>query len=151
TPLAGIGIAALAVGSPRLWPTPDWRSARWLMLLLLIGTWGMYMMYTPFDAWWYLRFLLPSWPAMCIGIAVATLRPAEIYGWQAQVLALVVIVLLGVYGIYFAHSHGAFPSGEGDHRYATIAKLVEDYTEPGSVIIAGQNAGPTRYYSGRLT
>jgi hypothetical protein len=46
---------------------------------------------------------------------------------------------------------GVFPPGERDRRYATIAEHVARITEPSAAIIAGQHAGPTRYYSGRLT
>jgi hypothetical protein len=62
-----------------------------------------------------------------------------------------VLCAVGIHGIYFASTHGAFPSGEGDHRYVSIAKLAADATEPSSVIITGQNAGATRYYGGRAT
>ena len=30
-----------------------------------------YRFYRPFDAWWYLRFLLPMWPAMMLLTAAA--------------------------------------------------------------------------------
>ena len=56
---------------------------------------------------------------------------------------------MGVHGIHYAVRNGAFPSGEGDHRYASIAKLVEQATDPSAVIFAGQHSGPTRYYAGR--
>jgi hypothetical protein len=32
-----------------------------------------------------------------------------------------------------------------------VATLVEQFTDPSSVIVTGQNTGPTRYYSGRMT
>jgi hypothetical protein len=62
-----------------------------------------------------------------------------------------ILIGVGIYGIVFAASHGAFPTGEGDHRYATIGKLVEEFTDPTSIILTGQNSGPTRYYGGRIT
>jgi hypothetical protein len=68
-----------------------------------------------------------------------------------RLAAVVLLACVGAHGIYFANRYGAFPSGEGDHRYVSIAKLVEHYTDPRSVIITGQHAGPTRYYGGRAT
>ena len=42
-------------------PTRDTPRA-WLAVVAL-AVFGVYSAYTPFDAWWYLRFLLPAWPA----------------------------------------------------------------------------------------
>src|SRR5207244_367584 len=99
----------------------------------------------------YLRFLLPAWPAMCLGSA-AVLAPFLISRHlPLRGLASAVLLAAGLHGIYYASTHGAFPSGEGDHRYVSIAKLAEEHTEPGSIIITGQNTGPTRYYGGRMT
>ena len=61
------------------------------------------------------------------------------------------VAALGVYGVAYARAHGAFPSGEGDYRYAAVAALVEQSTPATSVIITSQHAGPITYYSGRLT
>ena len=44
---------------------------------------------------------------------------------RARMLALV-----GAHNLYYASTHGAFPSGEGDHRYVSIAKIVEQATDP---------------------
>ena len=57
--------------------------------------------------------------------------------------------LVGAHNLYYASTHGAFPSGEGDHRYVSIAKMVEQATDPSAVIFTGQHSGPIRYYAGR--
>ena len=46
---------------------------------------------------------------------------------------------------------GVFPPGEGERRYATIAEIVAQHTEPESVVITLQHAGSIRYYAGRET
>jgi hypothetical protein len=107
--------------------------------------------YTPFDAWWYLRFLLPAWPAICLGTAAVCLGLTERARGLPRAVAVVLLIAVGLHGLWFASRRGAFPSGEGDHRYVSIAALVERSTEPGSVIITGQHTGPTRYYAGRIT
>jgi len=151
TLLSVAGLAALALPSSRLWPTNKSRRAALAMAAFVIVVWALYLVYTPFDAWWYLRFLLPSWPAMCFGGATLVMR---LLGGRSLVLrasAVVLLILVGVHGLVYATDHGAFPSGEGDHRYASIAKLTEQFTEPTAVVIAGQNAGPINYYGGRQT
>src|SRR5260221_1253217 len=151
TLLAVLGLMALALPMRAIWPTREWQRAAPLMALMVALVWMLYLIYTPFDAWWYLRFLLPAWPAMCLGSAALLVRFISARNPVVTMLAFAVLCAVGIHGIYFAASHGAFPSGEGDHRYVSIAKLAAEVTEPSSVIITGQNTGPTRYYGGRVT
>jgi hypothetical protein len=66
-----------------------------------------------------------------------------------RVAAIGIAIATGAYGIHYAARNGAFPSGEGGHRYVSVAKMVELATDPSAVIITGQHSGPTRYYAGR--
>jgi hypothetical protein len=66
-----------------------------------------------------------------------------------RVAAVAVAIAIGAYTIHYAARNGAFPSGEGGHRYVSVAKMVEQATDPSAVIITGQHSGPTRYYAGR--
>jgi hypothetical protein len=61
------------------------------------------------------------------------------------------VVALGLNGIRIASNHAVFPVDEGERRYATIARLVADMTEPSAIILTSEHAGPIRYYAGRLT
>lgn len=151
TIVAFAGIAALLMPWRALWPTREMQRAAYLLAAIVATVWALYLIYTPFDAWWYLRFLLPSWPAMCLGTAALFVRAMNMSKMPGRLAALAVLIGLGFYGINFAVTRGAFPSGEGDHRYASIAKLVEQQTDPSSIIFAGQNAGTVRYYAGRAT
>jgi hypothetical protein len=66
-----------------------------------------------------------------------------------RVFACAMLAGVGAHNLYYASTHGAFPSGEGDHRYVSIAKIVERATHPSAVIVTGQHSGPIRYYAGR--
>ena len=123
---------------------------KWLGVFTAVVV-ALYIAYVPFEAWWYLRFLLPSWPALCVGAAVFWLHLTLSGRQWARRLGVIPIAIIGVHGIAYAAGNGAFPSGEGDHRYATIGKIVEQVTGPQSVILTGQNAGAIRYYGGRIT
>jgi Dolichyl-phosphate-mannose-protein mannosyltransferase len=151
TPVALIGLIALALPLRAFWPTRAWQRAAQLMAMMVGVVLAIYCVYTPFDAWWYLRFLLPCWPAMCLGVAGVLVGRMGSRPLVVRFAALAILVAAGIHGIDFAAGRGAFPSGEGDHRYASIAKLAEQATEPASVILTGQNTGPTRYYGGRAT
>ncbi len=136
TPIALVGFVALFFNS---------QQSR-LLGAFAVAVVALYLAYVPFDAWWYLRFLLPAWPAICVGTAALLMR--RVTFWS---LGVVILMMVGIHGIVFAAANGAFPTGEGDHRYATIGKLIEQFTDPSSVILTGQNSGPTRYYGGRIT
>jgi hypothetical protein len=150
TPLALAGMLALAMPWRIAWPTGDSRRAALLLASMTLVVWALYSVYTPFEAWWFLRFLLPCWPAICIGTCALIVRPTEGAAWGRRA-ALVVLVALGAYGVVTAVRRDVFPAGEGERRYATIAGLVEQTTEPSSVILTGQHSGSIRYYAGRLT
>lgn len=151
TPLAIAGAAALLIPWRRLWPTLASRDAARLLALTMLAVFGAYCAYIPFDAWWFLRFLLPAWPSLAIGTAALIVglprtRPAWLRG-----LGALVVVALGLHTLSLARHLGVYPAGEGERRYATIAELVARVTEPSSVIITNAHVGPVRYYAGRLT
>jgi hypothetical protein len=109
---------------------------------------GLYLFYRPFDAWWFLRFLLPCWPAMAIGTAwLVTGRTGRSYG----AVGLTLLAVVGARNLAYARDHFAFEAGEADLRYASVAHLVQTMTEPDSVILSMQHSGSVRYYGGRLT
>lgn len=151
TPLALVGVAALAIAWRRLWPTPLARSGARLLALELVSVFAVYAAYSPFQDWWYLRFLLPAWPAIFIGIAALIIGLARSRAAWPRGVAALVIIGLGFQGIVTARRLGVYPPGEGERRYATIAELVARVTDPPSVIITTAHVGPMRYYGGRLT
>jgi len=151
TPAWLIGLAALMAPSRRWWPTARARRASALLLAVAIVTCAAYAGYQPFDAWWYLRFLLPALPAISLGLtAVAVFAVAHERRWR-MVAATVGVLAIGGFSVAAAIGLGVYPAGEGERRYATVAQLVARQTEPSAVIITGQHAGAMRYYGGRLT
>jgi hypothetical protein len=149
TPLAVAGIVALLWPMKFIWLTPERQRAARLLGASVVVVWALYLIYTPFEAWWFLRFLLPAWPAMCLGSAAVIVRIGQSRRLSLRILACAMLAAVGAHNLYYASTHGAFPSGEGDHRYVSIAKMVEEATAPSAVIFAGQHSGAIRYYAGR--
>jgi hypothetical protein len=149
TPLAVVGIAVLLVPVKAIWRTQEQQQAARLLGASVMVVWALYVMYTPFEAWWFLRFLLPAWPAMCLGSAALLVRVAQGRHLALRIIGCAILAFVGAHNLYYASTHGAFPSGEGEHRYVSIAKMVEQATDPSGVIFAGQHGGPIRYYAGR--
>jgi hypothetical protein len=160
TPVAVAGLFALLVPSSRLWPESEARGlgtvasakAAALLLAAIAGTvFAIYAFYIPFDAWWFLRLLLPAWPAVCIGSAAAIIAVSRLAGVRAREAQVVALIALGLYTAFLARRLNVFPDNEGERRYATIAELVQHATEPSSLILASIHTGPLRYYAGRDT
>lgn len=151
TPLAFFGLIALTLPSARLWPTSGARRRAHLLAALAIVVIAMYAFYIPFDAWWFLRLLLPAWPAVCVGTAALIVAAAHAARARHREVQAVALVALGLYTSSVANRLGVFPEGEGERRYATIAELVRQATEPSSIILASIHTGPLRYYAGRDT
>jgi Dolichyl-phosphate-mannose-protein mannosyltransferase len=148
SPLAVLGLLAL-------WVPPVSRAkgrvemdGRSLLGIMSLSVVGCYLVYLTFDAWWYLRFLLPCWPAICVGTARVLTRPS---GQGFTRTAKLLLLGVGVYGLWYAHDAGAFDIGRGEQRFVTIARLVRNATPPNSVIIATQHSGSVRYYGERMT
>jgi hypothetical protein len=149
TPIAAIGALAVLIPTRLIWPAREQQRAALLLGATVVFVWTMYLLYLNYDAWWFLRFMLPSYPAICLGAAGVIVRPGSMRPVAFRVTAAAAAILIGAWSLRYAATHGAFPSGEGDHRYATIAKMVEQATDPSAVIITGQHSGPIRYYAGR--
>ena len=147
-PLAGL----VALCAPRLvrWPETTDRSfvvALGLFIVLLVL---QYCAYAVFDAWWYLRFLLPGFPLIMLGFAHLVWRFAAI-GPAAARVATIVVIVLAVRGAWRGVAESSFELWQGEYRYVATSHLVRDLTPPNSVVIAGQHSGAVRYYAGRMT
>jgi hypothetical protein len=149
--VAFAGVAALFLPFTRLWPDVADRSAIVIAALVVLSIAAEYSAFLVFDAWWYLRFFLPCWPFIMLGIgslAVAGLRT----GRPAVTVAVAVaVVVLGVRGIRFADRQYAFELYLSDHKFISAALLARDATDENSVILSMQHSGSIRYYGGRMT
>lgn len=151
TPLALLGMVALAVPSRRLWPSVPERSVFAIIGLFVAALWAEYCAYLEFDEWGYLRFLLPSWPFLMLGLAAALLAVWRLDGRAMKFVASVTIVGLGLWTFGVAASRGAFRQWEVTRHDAALGRLVQAHTEPASVVMAFERSGSLRYYAGRMT
>ena len=151
TPLAFAGIIALIVPATHFWPARGaWRGAL-LLASIAVVVFAIYAFYLPFDAWWFLRLLLPAWLALCIGTAALIAAASRFAGSRAREVQVVALIALGVYTAVLASRLNVFPDNEGERRYATVAELVRQATDSSSIILASIHTGPIRYYAGRDT
>jgi hypothetical protein len=161
TPLVFAGLITLFVPWRGLWRAPEKgpgmgavasaKAATRLLAAMAVVVFAMYAFYIPFDAWWFLRLLLPAWPALCVGTVALIAAASRLTGAHARHVQAAATIALGIYTALLASRLQVFPGNEGERRYATIAQLVQQTTDPSSVILASIHTGPLRYYAGRDT
>lgn len=145
-PLAGV--AALCI--PRVWPRAADRSFILTLAAFVALLVAQYCAYGVFDAWWYLRFLLPAFPIVMIAFAQIAWRLASTSQLAGVAVTLVILALLDR-SVRLGVKEEAFNHWHGESRYVVTAHLVRDLTDQNSVVLSGQHSGSLRYYSGRMT
>jgi hypothetical protein len=143
------------MASRRLWPSrsPGERIGVRVGLALFVAfLFVPYLFYMPFEAWWYLRFLLPGFPVLLV-LAVGSLASLRRVLGPAMHLALATIIVMLVFGqeLSTARRRGAFIFREGEQKYVTVGHDLANTTPPNAVFLSMQHSGSLRLYSGRLT
>ena len=150
TPLVLLGLAAPFFPAAKIWPVAAHRSVRVLFALLIVVVWTEYFAYTAFDAWFYLRFLLPTWPLIMVGVALLLRRGAQV-GRPVVALMVMLLLVIGLRNWRVAAESSAFDLRAGDSKYAAVGAAVRARTSPDAVIFSMQHSGSIRYYAGRMT
>ena len=147
-----VAFALMFFATPRLLPPAKILFARFLLGSSFAVVVLSYVFYQPFDAWWYLRFLLPLWPLMMLLTAAALdalarrwLRPVHTVAVAAAVIAL------AGHGVRTAAERSVFDLARGERRYTDVARFVAGHTDPDAVILSVQHSGSLRIYADRLT
>lgn len=109
-----------------------------------------YLVYAVFDVWSYLRFLLPALAvaAAFAGVAAAALITRMPASWR---LAAVAAVVLGVaaQGVSQARTLDTFRLADQHRRVSQAAGYLSRTQPAAAVIVAGEQSGALRYYTGR--
>ena len=150
-----LGTAAVLMPWPRIVRAHLRRaggSTRVLLTGFLLVVWLSYLFYQPFDAWWYLRFLLPIFP---VTIVLAAALAAELLDRLRLRAAPAVLVGVGlvlcVTGYRVSKASDVFGFHVGETRYAKAGDYVARHTDARAVIVSMQHSGSVRYYSDRTT
>jgi hypothetical protein len=142
----------LAPLSPLLAIRQDERFIRWAGVALIGMVTLCYLLYVPFDAWWYLRFFVVAFPLLFIlsadVIRALTARLAPAAGHAALGLFAASAVY---YGASTISHHGILAGGRADQRYADVGRFVREALPPNAVVYSMQHSGTIRYYSDHLT
>ena len=120
-----VAFAALYFVAPRLFPPARIPLARPLLGGSIAVVLLSYLFYRPFDAWWYLRFLLPMWPAMMLLTAVSLDALARRWLRPAYPFVMVMAAAwLAWHGVRTAADRFAFDLGRGERRYVDVGRFI---------------------------
>ena len=112
-----------------------------------------YLVYSPFEEWWYLRYLLPAIPAVLALMATGVVTPARRLPrpWGRVAVTGITLVLVAN-ATRFNVGHGMFGElKEGERRYAVVGTYIHDALPPNAIVFSVQESGSVRFYGGRMT
>ena len=129
------------------------RAAIVFLAMFVSAVWLSYLFYTPFDVWWYLRFLLPAFPAMFVMVAIGgTLALTRLARLQSVVaVSLVFATLLFALRINDVRERALLSLWRGGVVYTSVAEYVRTKLPANAIILTVQHSGSIRYYANRLT
>lgn len=133
-------------------PRPASRVLRRWFFAFVLAVFGCYLWYLPYEAWWFLRFLLPALPLVFVLAADVVWQGSRRFGTRTRVLALIAFTVITVnYGVMQTKERDVLGIGDGEQKYADVGRYIASQLPPNAVVLAMQHSGSVRYYSGRPT
>jgi hypothetical protein len=136
----------LAFAAPFVLPREE-RRAAWLAVGLILATCSVYFIYTPFDDWSYLRFLLPAIGLMLVlasAVALALLTFANSFGRVVLVAAITIGVAM--FSVREATTRLAFNLRFLEQRYRSAGLVVRDRLPANAVVLSVWDSGAVRFH-----
>ena len=123
------------------------RAGSLLLLTFAAVVVAIYLFYSPFPEWWYLRFLIPAIVvllALAGAVSVRLLSRANMGG-----LIPIAAVVLGIIGTRAAGDRDAFTLQRLEGRYRASAEVVRDRLPENAVLVTVWQSGSMRFHAGR--
>jgi hypothetical protein len=117
--------------------------------VVIVAQYLPYLIFHPFE-WWYLRFLLPAYPAIFIGLAAVVVTVAQRMRPRAlaPALPILIVAVIGWHGWTVAAQAEMLGRKRGDQRYARAVAFVERLPRD-AVIVSLSHSGTISHYTGR--
>lgn len=147
--LAVLGLCAAIVPLRGLWPRGANATARGASAAIVVLVLGLYSLYLVYEEWWFLRFLLPVFPFVGLGMMAIVLTIARRVPALVALTAVgVMLTFVGVFNIRAAARLDVLGSWKAERRYPDVAARVREVIDPNSVVLAMIHSGSLRYYAG---
>jgi hypothetical protein len=139
---------ALVAAAGGFWILRASRNAQAMAVFVILVV-VAYLVYAVFDDWSYLRFLLPAMAvaAVFVGVLCQWLL-ARVALAARPVLLLGLVLVLSAHGLGEARTRDTYKLADQQRRVADMAVAVSDRMSPSDVIVAGEQSGSMRYYTG---
>ena len=151
TPIALLGVAAVLVPVRQFWPWVTHRRGLYALTAIVVLMVAQYFSYLVFDTWWFLRFFIPVWPAIGLGVAGVLLLATRARQPLLAVLSVWLVVVLGLYTLRSASKLGAFGGWMGERAFPDVAAAVRSQVGERAVVLTLIHSGALRYYGGVMT
>jgi len=128
------------------------RRTAWWLLAFAAATLACYIPYEIFDAWWYLRFVLPAFPPLLILSSATFLFAVSRLTVPVRGLAIgaTAAVLVALH-LTAAVNGSAFRMRDYERRFRDGGEYVARHLPANAAVITVWQSGSVRFYSGRLT
>lgn len=102
--------------------------------------------YHTHEQWWYLRFLLPAFPAFCIAMLLA--GSSLLARWKSRIRFVVgsaAAIAIAAWGAYWTLDRWALDAGRGEKIYPDSARWARQHLPDNAVVAAMQASGALLY------
>ena len=126
-----------------------------LAMSLIAATCFIYFIYTPFDEWTYLRFLLPAIALMLVLVSAASFEIFKrVFPRRPGVSALIIMGFTAAMAILYvrtAEDRLAFKLKFLEQRYRSAGIVVRDRLPEGAVVLSVWDSGAVRFHGRKDT
>lgn len=144
-------IVLVALLGPWLLRDPLARRRAVCLLAFVVAVFACYIPYEVFDAWWYLRFVLPAYPALLVLTATVLTALLSRTGAFWRSVGVAAVALLAAFLVREGIERHAFGLWEFERRFRLAGEYVAAELPQNALVIAAQETGSVRFYSGRPT
>lgn len=144
----------LALAAPWVLRRGEPRQHAWRLLAFAAATFACYIPYEVFDAWWYLRFVLPAFPPLLVlssAVFLALLARVRVGLPLRAVGAMAVAIGVAAFHLSAAASGNAFRMRDLEQRFRDGGEYVARRLPANAAVVTFWQSGSVRFYSGRQT
>ena len=124
----------------------------WIAVAVIGAVWVSYLPYTPFDAWFFTRFLLPAIPIMLVlAMAVAMAGVRSLPLWLRPAVAITLVAILAAALARESRRRGVFEAAAMEQKYRDAGRYLRDHSPADAYVLARQHSGSVRLYGDRPT
>jgi hypothetical protein len=113
---------------------------------------AIYLPYSVFQDWTYVRFLLPGVVMLTAASSAATYQLLRRLTHPIRIaITVTALSLVFAWSVRTAQQHGVFTVWQSEARFVDAARWVERNTPPGSVVMTIWHSGSVRYHGKRTS